>query len=159
MFGGSMIASYAVAALAAACLAGAGAWQVQAWRYDARLAAIEADHATNVARVVSAYREKETALLAAKTEAEVQYAKQRKAAARSADGARIALDSLRATLKAPAGGASKTAATGPGTDGASAAREVVRDCAGTLVQVAADADRLTAQLAGLQGYVSGVCRP
>lgn len=156
---GSAVISHLIAIAVAAFVAGGAAWQVQAWRCDARLSAIEAAQATEMARVVSAYREKEKSLLAAKNEAEVKYAQQRKAASRSADGARLALNSLRAAVKPSAAGTATASAASARTDGGSTARAVVGECAEALVGLAAEADRLTVMVGGLQGYVSGVCRP
>lgn len=44
-----------------------------------------------------------------------------------------------------------------GADGATIERQLLGECAATLVTVAAGADLLAAQLIGLQGYVRNVC--
>lgn len=159
MFGSSIIASHAIAALSAAVLSALFAWQVQAWRYDTRVASIQAAQASRVAQAEATYRAQERALVAAKNLAEVRYAEQKKLAARSADGARIALDGLRDSIAASSGATASNPTASPGTDGSNAAREVVGECAGALVAMAAEADRLTVMVGGLQNYVGAVCRP
>ena len=152
-----MIASHAIAALCAAVVAALFAWQVQAWRYDTRVASIQAAQASRLAQAEATYRAQERALVAAKNAAEVRYAEQKKLADRSADGARIALDSLRDSIAASSGATASNPTASPGTDGGNAAREVVGECAGALVEVAADHDRLAVKVMALQEYVSGVC--
>lgn len=154
-----MIASHAIAALCAAVVAALFAWQVQAWRYDARLANIQAAQASRVAQAEATYRAQERALVAAKNAAEVRYAEQKKLAARSADGARIALDGLRDSIAASSSAPASDPPASPGTNGSAEARAVVGECAGALVAMAAEADRLTVMVGGLQNYVGAVCRP
>lgn len=153
-----MIASHAIAAFSAAVVAALFAWQVQAWRYDARLADIQVTQASRVAQAESTYRAQERALMAAKNAAEVRYAEHKKLASGSADGARIALDSLRDSLSAGSSVPANNPSASPGTDGGAEARAVVAECAGALVALAAEADRLTVMVGGLQGYVGEVCR-
>lgn len=153
-----MIATHAIAALSAAVVAALCAWQVQTWRYDTRVASIQAAQASRVAQAESTYRAQERALVAAKNAAEVRYAEQKKLAARSADGARIALDGLRDSIAASSSATASDPPASPGTNGSAEARAVVGECAGALVEVAADHDRLAVKVTALQEYVSEVCR-
>lgn len=84
----------------------------------------------------------------------------RQAAQAAAAGARAELDRLRNALAAaPTGGASAPAGAASGPDGSASFRAVVAECAGRLVEVAADSDACGAQLSGLQGWVRAVIDP
>lgn len=79
-----------------------------------------------------------------------------KAAAAAADAARIELDRLRYILPATDSGRRDDTSTGPVTDGTALVSEFLGACAQRYVEVAGEADRLTAQVTGLQGYINAV---
>lgn len=92
--------------------------------------------------------------LAAQTQAHTQALTRRDAAVA---GARSELTRLRNALAAPspAGHPDPQApATGPATDGSGTFRGILRSCAEELVQVGEHADRLAAQVTGLQLYAN-----
>ena len=83
---------------------------------------------------------------------------EKRKAAVAARSARAELDGLRNELYAvptPIAGANSAAPAR--TDGSSIERRLLGECAAALVEVAAGADLLAAQLIGLQGYVRNVC--
>lgn len=93
-----MIYTHAAAAIGGAILAGVLAWQVQAWRYDAQIAGIKAQHADLVAssaksalKLTEHYRENADAAV---RKAESRAAQNK----RDADGLRGELDGLRGDL-------------------------------------------------------------
>ena len=97
--------TYAATALVAAALAGAGAWRVQEWRYDAQIAGIKTQHATQSAKAQADTRAAELAfnqkLQDAQNEATKRETKLRAdaaAARRTADGLRGTLYEFRASL-------------------------------------------------------------
>lgn len=83
----------------------------------------------------------------------IDYRKQALAAQSAAAAARADADGLRAHLATRAA----DPAPGPGADEAAATARAFGECIGELTAVAAAADRLSTQTAGLQGYVRGVC--
>lgn len=87
-------------------------------------------------------------------EAHRAYQKQAQAAAAAASAARADADGLRELLAARD---AASAAAGGGADEAGVLRQLLAECVGAYQGVAAEADRLLAKVAGLQGYVAGVC--
>lgn len=65
---------------------------------------------------------------------------------------------LRADLHAAASASAAAPAAAAAFERAAAAAELLSQCAGRYGAVAADADRLSAQVTGLQQYVAGVCQ-
>ena len=109
-----------------------------------------------VAAATERARQREQALVAAKQEVEVKYEQLKKRHASDAAGARSELDRLRDDLATRS--TNQAPGSCPGADGASRVeRELLGACAASLVQLAAEADRLQARLVGLQGSVSEVC--
>ena len=106
-------------------------------------------------------RKKEQELVVAKEKAEKQYVEEKRKAAKSAASASAELDRLRDTLAtAPtnSGEESHCACTGTRVDVATGLeRELLGHCAASLVQLAAEADRLETVIVGLQSYVKDVC--
>lgn len=103
-----------------------------------------------------AARAREQALVDAKQKAEEAYEAQKLINRRAISGAQSELGRLRNTLTARA--AAAPAATSPRTDAADTPeRELFGQCAETLAGMAAEADRHTATVSGLQAYVKGVC--
>lgn len=97
-----MIYTHAAAGIAGAILAGVLAWQVQAWRYDAQIAGIKAQHATALASANQKALDDTIKMQRAKDEA-IKAAEQRaKTQAANADAARNERDGLRAQLAATA---------------------------------------------------------
>jgi hypothetical protein len=101
-------------------------------------------------------RAREQALVAAKQDVEVRYAQLKKRNEAAAAGARSELERLRDTLAQRPAGADATASAGvdggPGLE-----QQLLGRCAQTLLGLAVTADRLEAQIVGLQGYVNNVC--
>ncbi len=153
-----MIYTHVAAGLLGAAVAALGVWQVQDWRFNARLAQMQEAHATSLKNATEAARAQEQALGEAKQKVEEAYAIEKRKAAVSARSARAELDGLRNelyALPAPVAGAAPT--TPSRLDGGSIERRLLGECAAALVEVAAGADDLAAQLVGLQGYVRNVC--
>lgn len=154
-----MMYTHVAAALVSAALSAWGTWQVQAWRYDAQISAMQEAHAVNLQAAEQGAREREQALNQARQKAEERYVEEKRLAAVAADRARAELDGLRDTLyalDAPAAGQDPAAACR--TDAGALERQLLGQCASALVGVAGEADRLAAQVLGLQGYVREVCR-
>jgi hypothetical protein len=100
-----MIYTHVAAGIAGAVLAGVLSWQVQAWRYDAQIADIKAQHAAQSAKAQADTRAAELAfnqkLQDAQNEATKRETKLRAdaaAARRTADGLRGTLYEFRASL-------------------------------------------------------------
>lgn len=93
-----MIYTHAAAGIAGAILAGVLAWQAQAWRYDAQIAGIKAQHATALASANQKALDDTIKMQRAKDEA-IKAAEQRaKTQAANAAAARTERDGLRAQL-------------------------------------------------------------
>lgn len=153
-----MMYTHVAAALVSGALAAWGVWQVQAWRYDARISAMQEAHAVSLQAAEQAARDRELALNQARQKAEERYVEEKRRAAVAAGRARSELDGLRDTLYAlgaPAAGPDSPTACR--TDAGALERELLGQCASALVGVAGEADRLAAQVLGLQGYVREVC--
>lgn len=100
-----MIYTHAAAGIAGAILAGVLAWQVQAWRYDAQIAGIKAQHATQSAKAQADTRAAELAFNQrlqdaqnAATKRETKLRADAAVARRTADGLRGTLYEFRASL-------------------------------------------------------------
>jgi hypothetical protein len=155
-----VIYTHVAAGLIGAAIASLGAWQVQDWRYNARIAQMQEAHAVSLKVSTEIARAREQALGSAKQKVEEAYAIEKRKAAVAARSARAELDGLRDELyaisvPAPNPGANPVAPSR--TDGVSIERRLLGECATALVEVAAGADGLAAQLIGLQGYVRNVC--
>lgn len=153
-----MIYTHVAAGLLGAAVAALGVWQAQDWRYNARIAQMQEAHEVSLRKSTEAARAQEQALSAAKQKTEEAYALEKRKAAVAARSARAELDGLRNELYAvptPIAGANPTAPTR--ADGSPIERRLLGECAAALVEVAAGADLMAAQLVGLQGYVRNVC--
>ena len=103
-----------------------------------------------------AAREKEQQLVAAKDKAEKKYVDEKRKAAVAASSASAELNRLRSVLAADKD--NSDTATCAGVDGRTRLeRDLLGYCATSLVQLAAEADRLETIIVGLQGYVNNVC--
>lgn len=106
-------------------------------------------------------RKTEQELVVAKNKAEKQYVDEKRKAAVAASSASAELGRLRDTLTtAPidSGKENNCSCSSTRVDGgARLERELLGHCATTLVQLAAEADRLETVVVGLQRYVSNVC--
>lgn len=162
-----MIYTHVAAGLFGAAVAALGVWQVQDWRYNARISAMQQAHAVSLKAVSDdALAQQKDALAklqelnTAKQKLEEDYALEKRKAAVAARSARAELDGLRQelyALPAPDPSAIIQAAPSPGgVDGATVERELLGECAAALVTVAAEADLLATQLVGLQSYVRNV---
>lgn len=154
-----MVYTHVAAAIVSASLAAWGAWQVQAWRYDSQVAAMQKAHAESMQKAEQAARRQEHDLLTARQKAEEQYELEKRKAAGAATRARAELDGLRNELYAigPSTAGKSAPATGRADGAARIEGELLGQCATALVAVAAEADRLAANVIGLQSYVKGVC--
>ncbi len=150
--------------IVAIVLIGSHAWVWQAGREDVLVQWHQerAEQASARAAAQAQARERERAIALEISTQGDQHAKdkaQRAAAERNARGEldrlRTELDGLRQQASAPGScGASASAAPTGGADGATAVlSDVFGQCAATLQSLAAEADRLTAQLVGLQRYL------
>ena len=163
-----MIYTHVAAGLLGVAVAALGVWQVQDWRYNARIAQMQQAHAMSLKSASDAALAQQKDALAklqelnaAKQKVEQDYALEKRKAALAARSARAELDGLRQELYAlpPVDLAtSLQAAPTPGrVDGAPIERKLLGECAAALVEVAAGADILATQLVGLQSYVRNVC--
>ena len=153
-----MLYTHIAAAIVSALLAAFGTWQVQGWRYTSQIAQIQKVHAQQLQKAEEAARQREQSLSVFRQQAEEKYVQEKTRAAAAASRARTELDGLRDALYAPRPGpASQDATAACRIVDSSPERELLGQCATTLVGVAAEADRLAAQVVGLQGYVKGVC--
>jgi len=158
--GAQVIYTHAAAGLLGAAVAALGVWQVQDWRYNARIAQMQEAHAVSLRKSAEAARAQEQALGAAKQKAEEAYALEKRKAAVAARSARAELDGLRNELYAlpvPASRSGTNSATSARVNGVAIERQLLGECAAALVEVASGAELLAAQLIGLQGYVRNVC--
>jgi len=152
-----MIQTYAATGLLCAAIAFGAAWQVQSWRYGQQLAEIRSQAAQELATAESTARAREQILVSAKHQAEEAHAVTKKQSQRAIAGARSELDRLRDILATRHANTDPT--TSPRTDGAACIeRQLLGEGAGHLADLAAEADRLSATLTGLQGYVNAVCK-
>lgn len=103
-----------------------------------------------------AAREKEQQLVVAKDKAEKKYVDEKRKAAVAASSASAELNRLRSAIAADKDNSGTAAVTGI-DGGAKLERELLGHCAASLVQLAAEADRLETVIVGLQGYVNNVC--
>lgn len=104
-----------------------------------------------------AARNHEQQLVAAKQKAEEAYVEQKRKAARAAAGAKSELDRLRDAIAERGAGETCTdpSAQPRANAGARLELELLGHCAAALLELAATADRLEAQVVGLQGYIKG----
>jgi hypothetical protein len=156
-----VIYTHIAAGLIGAAVAALGAWQVQDWRYNSRIAQMQEAHAVSLRKLSEAARSREQGLAEARQKVEVQYAQHKKRVATAAAGAQSELGRLRDELATPAAAGAASGDTRPAerADGAAVERQLLGQCAAALVGVAQDADRLAATVIGLQGYVRDVCAP
>lgn len=153
-----MIYTHVAAGLLGAAVAAIGAWQIQDWRYNARIALMQESHAKIIKEASEAARSKEQALNAAREKAEETYALEKRKSDAAVRSTRAELDRLRHELYAiPAPGPSQNPATSGRANAATVERKLLGECAAALVEVAADADFMAAQLIGLHAYVRNVC--
>lgn len=154
-----MVYTHIAAAIVSAALAAWGAWQVQGWRYTGQIAQIRQVHAEQLQKAEQAARAREQALSNSRQQAEERYVQEKTRAAAAAGRARSELDGLRDELYAVRSTAAcKDPATAGRADGAARLEgELLGQCAASLVGMAAEADRLAANVVGLQEYVKRVC--
>lgn len=132
-----MIYTHAAAAIIAASLGAAGAWQIQEWRFDAKEKAHAEQKLVEVRQsAAAAIRQLDNVLVA-----------QNAGAARAVrlrsdlDSARTELDRLRTAINSTVPGGDATQATCP--DRADTVGELLAACAAELVEVGERADRHT----------------
>lgn len=153
-----MVYTHVAAAITAAVFAGWGTWQVQAWRYDSRMAVMQQAHAESLQKAEEFARARERTLAQARQKVEENYAQEKRKAAVAASRARTQLDGLRDELAAnDAAQASADPAATCRADAGALERELLGQCAAALFGMASEADRLATQVLGLQGFVRNVC--
>jgi gas vesicle protein len=154
-----MIYTHVAAALLGAVIAATAAWQVQDWRWSGKVDRIEKHHAEQLQRAEALARSREQAM---QTNAERIASELDKTNTRLADQSVAATRTVRglrdevARLNARPAPACPEAATI--FVEASTARDLLATCADEYRAVAADADRLSAQVTGLQDWASNVCK-
>ena len=119
--------------------------------------AVRAEYQAKELAAEKAAREREQELIAERQKLEDRYVQDKRKADAAAAGARAELGRLRDQLAAR-GAAAATTAAPIRVDGGSPEAQLLGACASALVGVAEDADRLAAQVIGLQAYVRGVCQ-
>ena len=154
-----MIYTHVAAGLLGAFFAATAAWQVQAWRYDSRVAMLQQAHAETLQKAEQAAREREQTMIQARQNVEEAYAQEKRKSSAAAARARTQLDGLRDELYAIPAPSKAGADSAPAcrTDAGTLERQLLGQCATALVGVAAEADRLAMQVLGLQGYIRMVC--
>lgn len=153
--------AYAVALIAFAVLLGGVYWKGHVTGGKAVQAKWDADIAERAKAALAAEqaaRAAEQAIQKAKHQVEVRYANARKDATDRAARAQSELDRLRDQLAARDRAAAQAAAACARSDGAATERQLFGHCATALAGMASEADRLSAQVGGLQAYVRDVCR-
>lgn len=149
-----------ITGLVALVIGSVGAWKVQAWRYDTKIAEREAQIAQMTQEAEAAARRREQTLQQ-RTDQVAKDAARRQTvlAARAATSdlvARGLLDDI-TRLNARPGPTDPAAARY--ADDAARARQLLGACAEEYRGVALSADRLRDQVIGLQGWASGVVKP
>lgn len=156
MFGLSIPARITAALIAVALIAG-GLWWMRHGAYKAGAESVRQEYAAAATKA---------AIAAMKTQERLQEAVQRigekneqtkRQNAAAAAGAEHELGSLREQLAARDRADASAASAASGADAARAERELLGSCAGALVGMAQEADRVEAKLSGLQDYVRSVC--
>lgn len=134
-----MMYTHAAAGIAGAVLAGVLAWQVQAWRYDAQIAGLKAQHAAESAKAQADVRAQELAFNQKLQDALNDARKRENKLRADADAARRNADSLRNQLNdatrrivdAPPDAVAEYATTG---------NELFADCSRRYQELAGKAD-------------------
>ena len=93
-----MLYTYAATAIAAVAIGFAGGWQTQAWRYDAQLSKIHAQHASESAKAEAATRAQEASFNQRLQDAQNAATKRETKLRADAAAARRTVDGLRGTL-------------------------------------------------------------
>lgn len=151
-----MIWTHVAAALAAAAMAAAGAWQVQAWRYDGQLAAVHAQQAQALQQAQADALATQQTLERERQKVEARYAQLKRTAASDAAAADHALRGLRDALADASATRPGAGASAPDRADGDPRNDIVSECAAAAAALAQHADRLAAQVIGLQDYVSRV---
>lgn len=160
MFGLSLYARVAVAAIIAAILA-MSHWKVYVMgkhTVESEWNKAKAVQAEELAAKEKQYRQQEQDLVAAKNNAEVRYEQIKSKTRVAVAGARAELDRLRNDLAAGLPGTGAPAAAGTGADAAAVRGELFGDCATRYPGLAEEAGSIRDKLIGLQDYVASVCQ-
>lgn len=149
-----MIYTHAAAALVAAAIAAAGAWQVQGWRLGGQIAQLRATQSEAVAESERFARGRERELNA--TNRKIDHAYQAEKARRAADAA-ASSDALRLLQQALADASSTDPdpAASSGTDDPHP--RIAAECAVALFRLDEYAQGVAATARALQGYAGQVC--
>lgn len=134
-----MIWTHTAAGIAGAVIAGALAWQTQAWRYDAQLSKLHAQHATALADAHQKALDDTIKLQRTKDDAIKQAEQRAKQNAASSAAARADADSLRAQL-ASVQGRIASATDSAVREYANAASVVFAECVRSYQELATAAD-------------------
>ena len=130
-----MIYTHAAAAIIAASLGAAGAWQIQDWRYGEKEAEHERQKLVEVERAGETAVRRLDAVLLAQSESVARAGRLR----RDLDSSRAELERLRTAINSPLSGGEAAQATCP--DRADTVGELLAACAAELVEVGERADR------------------
>ena len=136
-----MIYTHLAAGIAGAALAGLLSWHVQAWRYDAQISSIQAQHARESAEAEAATRAAEQSFALQLQKAQDESAKRETKLRADADAARRTVDGLRGALydfRASLPNAAHAAVIAR----ADTAAELLGSCADEYRSVAEAADRI-----------------
>jgi len=159
-----VIYTHVAAALLGFTVAAIGAWQVQDWRFNARIAQMEQAHSMSLKAITDDALSRQKAALAklqdlnaVRQKVEEDYALEKGKAAVAARSARAELDGLRQELYALSAPARQPTSTTSGIDAAPIERKLFGECATALVEMAERTVSLATQLVGLQNYVRDVC--
>lgn len=151
---------FAIAIAVAVAATGVTAWKVQAWRYDTRIAAREAQIAQMAQEAEAAARRREQALQQRTDQVARDAAKRQTVlAAHAATSELVARGLLNDIARLNARPAPANPAAARYADDAARARELLGACAEEYRGVAHAADRLRDQVIGLQDWASSVVRP
>jgi hypothetical protein len=149
-----------ITGLVALVIGSVGAWKVQAWRYDTKIAEREAQIAQMTQEAEAAARRREQALQQ-RTDQVAKDAARRQTvlAARAATSDLVARSLLNDITRLNARPGPTDPAAARYADDAARARQLLGACAEEYRGVALSADRLRDQVIGLQGWASGVVKP
>jgi len=146
------------AVLLAIALIAAGAWKLRYDGYKAGADDVRKDYAAAATQAaLAAIKTQERLQEAVQTVGE-RHEKTKRANAASAAAVGSELDSLRNDLAARDRAATAAPSAASRADASGAERELLGSCAGALVGVAQEADRIEAKLGALQDYVRSVCQ-
>lgn len=151
-----MIWTHLAAALAAAAIAATGTWQVQNWRHGATIASMHQAQAQALQQAQADALATQQTLERERQKVEARYAQLKRTAASDAAAADHALRGLRDALADASATRPGAGASAPDRADGDPRNDIIGECAAAAAALAVHADRLAAQVIGLQDYVSRV---